>query len=77
MVWDKMKELNLDDKIEEHLKDVSQRDSNAVEGVITDSDMLQKVKELIHQGMDPRRIGEQLGLSVRQVNIVKDMLGKM
>ncbi|QAA30653.1 MULTISPECIES: hypothetical protein [Clostridium] len=77
MVWDKMRELNLDDKIEEHLKDVTQRDSNAVEEIVTDPELLMKVKEFIHAGMDPRTIGESLNLSVKQVNIIKDMLGKM
>ena len=77
MPWIKLKEMELYDKLENHLKSVPEKDSTAVENIITDADKLQAVKEALHEGLDSRLISEKLHVSVDQVDIIKDMLGKL
>ncbi|WP_040214180.1 hypothetical protein [Clostridium polynesiense] len=77
MPWAKLKEMQLYDKLENHLKSVSNKDSKAVEDIITNKESLDSIKEAIHLGMDSRRIAEEMKLSLDQVDIIKDMLGKL
>ncbi|WP_426348091.1 hypothetical protein ACPWSR_09980 [Alloiococcus sp. CFN-8] len=77
MPWTKLKEMELYDKLENHLKAVPEKDSAIVEDIITDTDKLQAVKEALHEGLDSRLISEKLHVSVDQVDIIKDMLGKL
>ncbi len=77
MVWDKLKEMDLYDKVSDDLKMISSKDSSAVEKYVTDSQQLQFFKECLHRGMDSRMIGEHLGLTINQVDIIKELLGKL
>ncbi|MBU5592173.1 hypothetical protein KQI89_10410 [Clostridium sp. MSJ-4] len=77
MAWEKLKEMNLYDKLEDHLKTVPTKDTEKVEEIITSTEGLQKINKCIHEGMDPRTTGEAMNLSVDQVNIIKDILGKL
>lgn len=77
MTWDRIKELNLDDKLKDSLKSISDKDSDAVENFIMDPDKLQMIKDLMHDGSDSRSIGDAVGLTVRQVDIIKELLGKL
>lgn len=77
MVWDKLKEMDLYDKISDDLKMITSKDSSAVEKYVTDSQQLQFFKECLHRGMDSRTIGEHLGLTINQVDIIKELLGKI
>ena len=77
MVWDKIKEMNLYDKIGDDLKMINSKDSNAIESYITDTEKLLTIKECMHEGMDSRSIGEELGLTINQVDIIKELLGKL
>lgn len=77
MTWDKIKDMNLYDKLKDEVKGVSQEDSNKVEEYITDIEKLQAFKDYIHQGYDSRSLGDALGLTVRQVDVIKELLGKI
>ncbi|SHK07183.1 hypothetical protein SAMN02745163_03153 [Clostridium cavendishii DSM 21758] len=77
MVWDKIKEMNLYDKISDDLKQISSHDSEVVERYITDTDGLKEIKSFMRQGWDSSRIGQQLGLTINQVDIIKELLGKL
>lgn len=77
MTWDKIKELNLYDKLKDEVKGISETDSDKIEEYIMDTDKLQDFKDYIHQGYDSRTLGEELGLTVNQVNIIKNLLGKL
>ncbi len=77
MPWTKLKEMELYDKLENHLKSVPAKDSTAVENIITDADKLMAVKEGLHEGLDSRMLSEKLKISIDQVDIIKDMLGKL
>lgn len=77
MPWIKLKEMELYDKLENHLKAVSAKDSEVVESIVTDKESLETIKEAIHMGLDSARIAEEMDISPRQVDIIKDMLGKL
>ena len=77
MPWTKLKEMELYDKLEDHLKAVSEKDTTAIEEIITDTEKLQALKEAIHEGLDNRLISEKLHISIDQVDVIKDMLGKL
>lgn len=77
MPWIKLKEMELYDKLENHLKAVSNKDSEAVEDIITDKENLEYIKEAIHMGLDNASIAEQMDMTPQQVDIIKDMLGKL
>lgn len=77
MTWDKLKEMNLYDKVEDHLKSISENDSEAVESIITDTEKLQLFKYYMHKGLDTTMIGHSMGISKRQADVIKDMIGKL
>lgn len=77
MVWDRIKEMNLYDKISDDLKQINSHDSEVVERYITDPDGLKEIKSFMRQGWDSSRIGQQLGLTINQVDIIKELLGKI
>lgn len=77
MSWEKLKEMNLFDKVENHLKSISEKDSKVVEDIITSPDNLKKFKECIHVGMDSSTIANRMCIGIEQVDIIKDMLGKL
>ena len=57
---------------------INSKDSNAIESYITDTEKLQTMKKkCMHEGMDSRSIGEELGLTINQVDIIKELLGKL
>lgn len=77
MAWEKLKEMNLYDQLEDHLKVIPAKDSRKVEEIVTSTDNLQSFKDCIHAGMDPASIASSLNLSIDQVNVIKDILGKL
>lgn len=77
MTWDKIKELNLYDKLIDDVKNISEKDSDKIECYITDPVKLQEFKNYIHQGYDSRTLGKELGLTVKQVDVIKELLGKL
>ncbi len=77
MSWERLKEMNLYSQLEDHLKSVPEKDSKAVEEIILDKDRLGTIKAYIHDGLDNRSISEEMKVSVDQVDIIKDMLGKL
>ena len=77
MSWDKIKEMNLYDKISSELKDISEDDSSRVEDYITSPEKLESFKWYIHEGYDSRSMGKILSLTVNQVDIIKELLGKL
>ena len=77
MSWDKITEMNLQDKLKEGLLSMSEEDTKAIESVITNKDKLMDFKGYIHEGYDIRNISNMTGLTMKQVEAVKYMLGKL
>ena len=77
MSWDKITEMNLDDKLKGDLLSLSEEDSKEIESVVTNKDKLLEFKEYIHEGYDIKNIGEKMGLTLRQTEAIKYMLGKL
>lgn len=77
MSWDKIKEMNLFDKLKDEVKNIPSVDTDKIEEYIMDPEKLQSFKDYIHQGYDSRSLGEVMGLTVNQVEIIKDLLGKL
>lgn len=77
MSWDKITEMNLDDKLKGALLSLSEEDSKEIESIVTNKDKLLEFKEYIHEGYDIKNIGEKMGLTLRQTEAIKYMLGKL
>ncbi|WP_286910378.1 MULTISPECIES: hypothetical protein [Clostridium] len=77
MSWDKIREMNLFDKLKDEVKNIPSVDSSKIEEYITDPEKLQTFKDYIHQGYDSRSLGEEMGLTTNQVEIIKELLGKL
>lgn len=77
MSWDKIREMNLFDKLKDEVKNIPSVDSSKIEEYITDPEKLQTFKDYIHQGYDSRSLGEEIGLTTNQVEIIKELLGKL
>lgn len=77
MSWDKIREMNLFDKLKDEVKNIPNVDSSKIEEYITDPEKLQAFKDYIHQGYDSRSLGEEMGLTTNQVEIIKELLGKL
>lgn len=77
MSWDKIREMNLFDKLKDEVKNIPSVDSSKIEEYITDPEKLQTFKDYIHQGYDARSLGEEMGLTTNQVEIIKELLGKL